>query len=200
MTLCFLLAAAMLTMDESAPVDADSTWALDTRHSQIQFQVPRLGFSTVTGRFDAFEMDVELDRSDLSSLRVSATVDVASVNTGIERRDNHLRSADFFNAETHPTIEFASTDVVLTGDESLDITGELTLRGVTRTVTFHAVLLGSTVWNDKLRMAFSAEATIDRLDFGVSWSRVTDRGGIIIGNDVTIILSIEIGEREAESE
>lgn len=174
----------------------ETGWVLDKRHSQVQFQVPRLGFSTVTGRFDAFDIDVKLQPEDLTSLQVSAQVEVASVDTGIERRDDHLRSDDFFAAETYPYMTFVSTAMRAIGEDMYELTGDLTIRGVTQPVVFHTKLLGSTIWNDTQRLAFQATATIDRTVYGVSWSRVTDRGGLIIGNEVTIQLSMEIGEAE----
>jgi len=172
----------------------DSAWVFDKRHSQVQFHVPRLGFSRVTGRFNTVDMDIRLNPDDLASLQVSATIDVASIDTGIERRDTHLRSADFFDVESHPHITFVSTGIEVVDEEQFKIIGRLTMRGVTKDVTFHATRLGSTFWGDKQRLAFSVEATLDRMDYGVSWSELTDRGGIIIGNEVTMVLSIEIGE------
>ncbi|GAB5520029.1 MAG: YceI family protein [Rhodothermales bacterium] len=178
-------------------VAADSSWVLDLRHSQVQFQVPRLGFSQVTGRFDTFSMKVEMEEDDLSTMSVSAEIDVNSIDTGIERRDTHLRSDDFFDAEQHPVITFQSTAIQLHEPGHFEIIGALTMRGVTREVRFATQVLGETVWNGKKRMAFQATTTLDRTDYGVSWSRVTDRGGIIIGNDVTVVLSIELGEGDA---
>lgn len=187
----------MRTAPAATPAHADSAWVLDKRHSQIQFQVPRLGFSKVTGRFNTFEMSVRLDAADVTTLQVEARVEVASVDTGIDRRDEHLRSDDFFDAASHPYILFVSTAVMPRDDGTFDLVGDLTLRGVTRAVTFRTTPLGTTVWNDQRRLAFEATAIIDRTVYGVSWSRVTDRGGLIIGNEVTIQLSIEIGEEGA---
>lgn len=166
-------------------------WEIDRAHSEISFKVRHLGISTVRGRFDDFEASFELDPADLSTFRTSARIDANSINTRNERRDNHLRSDDFFDAENHPTLTFESKRVENVEEGRFQVVGDLTIRGTTREVVLDAELVGEADMGDTRRVAIEAETTIDRFDYGLHWDRVTEAGGLVVGRDVTIVLEIQ---------
>lgn len=167
------------------------TWKADPAHSSIEFSVRHLMVSTVTGRFKSFRTHVDLDESALEKSSVTAEIDGASVDTGIVDRDNHLRSADFFDVANHPTIRFRSTRVEPAGGDSGAVHGELTIRGVTRPVTLNVSYLGEVKdpWGNR-RRGFTAETTLNRKDFGVSWNQVLDSGGVVVGDKIKVVLNI----------
>jgi polyisoprenoid-binding protein YceI len=171
---------------ETAP-----NWNIDQAHSEVGFAVRHLGISTVRGRFESVDATFELDPSDLTTFRTSAVVDVASINTRNTRRDNHLRSDDFFDAETHPQLTFVSKRVEDVDGETFRIVGDLTMRGTTREVALDARLAGRATMGDSERIAIEAETTVDRFDYGLHWDRITEAGGLVVGRDVRIILEIQ---------
>ncbi|MEM1125486.1 MAG: YceI family protein [Bacteroidota bacterium] len=177
----------------AATVSADvSPYALDKLHSQVMFKVRHLGISNVTGEFDDFDATMSLDPDDLSTFQASATVNVASIDTGNDRRDGHLRSDDFFNAEGFPQMTFASTGVTGVDGNMFKVNGDLTIRETTQPVTFDVELLGTATGPDGTqRAAFTAETTINRLDYGLQWNELTEAGGVIVSPEVTIILEIQ---------
>lgn len=180
------LALAVLALAVLAsPADAD-TWTLDRNHSQVGFSVRHL-LTPVPGSFDTFEGRIEYDAENPGASTVEVTVDTASIDTDNERRDNHLRSADFFDAANHPTLTFKSKKVAPLGENSLAVTGDLTIRGVTKEVTVPVEVLG--VMGDKA--GFLTEFTIDRKDYGVLWNRALDQGGSLLADEVKIVLTIE---------
>jgi polyisoprenoid-binding protein YceI len=168
-------------------------WDFDYTHSGIDFTVRHLLVSKVRGRFTKWSGSIELDEQDISRSRVDVEIDVASVDTHEPQRDAHLRSGDFFEAETHPRIVFKSRSVVEKGKDRLAVTGDLTLRGTTREVVLD-VERGGIVAKDpwgKRRAGFTATATINRKDFGVSFNQVLDQGGLALSEDVAITIEIE---------
>lgn len=169
-----------------------STWEADPAHSSVEFSVRHMMISTVTGRFKSFRTSIDLDEASVGNSRVLAEIDGASVDTGIADRDNHLRSADFFDVVNHPTIRFRSTGIEPADDESGKIQGELTIRGVTRPVTLEASFLGEVrdPWGNR-RRGFTAQATLNRKDFGVNWNQVLDTGGVLVGDKIKVTLNIE---------
>ncbi len=167
-------------------------YTVDAVHSKISFKVRHLGLSSVRGEFADFDVNLSMIPEDISSLQASSTIHVNSISTGAERRDGHLRSADFFDAENHPTITFTSTEVRAAEDGSFQLAGELTIRGVTKPVVLDAEMIGPVVGPmGKERIGFEATGTINRKDFGLLWDSVTEAGGIIVGHNVTMILEIE---------
>jgi len=168
------------------------TFNVDLSHSQVSFSVRHLGFSKVRGRFSAFEATVQLDPSDLSTLTTEATIEAASVTTGQEQRDTHLRSADFFDADTFPTLSFKSTGVEAVSGDTLKLSGDLTIHGVTRSVVLAVEYLGTAIdpWGGH-RVAFEAKTTINRKDFGLMWNSVLESGGLLVGEEVEISLEIQ---------
>ena len=165
-------------------------WLLDMSHSEIGFSVRHAGISKVRGRFDKFEGTIVTGSDPLQS-SVTATIDLSSVNTGEPNRDNHIRSADFFEVESHPTMTFRSTGVRPDGDDFL-LDGELTIRSVTRPVTLKLEVNG--FGPDPFggtRAGFTATAEINRRDFGVNFAAVMETGGAVVSDKVTIHLEIE---------
>jgi polyisoprenoid-binding protein YceI len=168
-------------------------WDLDHAHSSVDFTVRHMLVSKVRGRFTKWSGHLELDEQDLARSRVDVEIDVASVDTHEPQRDAHLRSADFFEADKHPTIVFKSKRVEEKGKEHLAVTGDLTIRGVTREVVLD-VERGGIVAKDpwgKRRAGFTATAKINRKEFGVSFNQVLDQGGLALGEDVAITIEVE---------
>jgi len=168
------------------------TWKLDPTHSEITFQVRHLAISKVRGSFEKF--DVEVVVAESGEATIEATVDVSSVNTNQEARDNHLRSSDFFLVDEHPTITFSAKgdDIVFDGDD-FTINGQLTLRGVTKPVTLKGEF-GGVITDDygRTKAGVSATTKINRHDFGVSWNAALEAGGFTLGDDVTISIDIQV--------
>lgn len=180
--------AALPLTGSAAPV----SFEVDRAHSKVLFKVRHLGISNVTGQFKTFDASIEMDPEDLSTLKARAVIDVASVDTEVETRDKHLRSADFFDAENHPKIEFVSTKAEVVGENEVKLYGGLTIRGVTKPVVLDAVLGGViTDPRGNLRTAFTASGTINRKDFGVSWNQLLDNGGMVVADEVRIEIELE---------
>lgn len=166
------------------------TWTIDPAHSEVTFSVRHLAISKVKGKFETFDATVVTGET-LEQSSVEATVEIASVNTGQEGRDGHLRTGDFFAANEFPTMTFRSTAIRPQNDHVL-IDGDLTLRGVTKPVTFTGEFGGITVDGyGQTKAGGEATAKIDRTDFGVNWNTAVDAGGFMLGNDVTITLELQ---------
>lgn len=161
------------------------------------FAVRHLGISTVQGAFRSYEATLDFDPEDLTTLSASAAIAVASVDTRNDRRDNHLRSDDFFHAEAYPTMRFESTRVQNINGDTFEIVGTLTIKDVTREVVLAATLNGVAAFQGNEVAALTAEAVINRHDYGLTWSRVTEAGGLVVGEDVTITLEIEAAREQA---
>lgn len=185
------LIAVLLVFGAASLASAD-TYTIDATHSNVGFAVRHMTVSKVRGSFGKFEGTVNVDPADTTKWSCDVVIQTASINTQAERRDNHLRSADFFNAEEFPTLTFKSTKVAPKGKDKFEINGDLTMRGVTKPVTLEAEILGS-MQDSKgnKRLGFSATTTIDRMDYGVSWNKTLDTGGLVVGHDVDITLEIE---------
>jgi polyisoprenoid-binding protein YceI len=167
-------------------------YTVDPAHSQVLFKVRHLGISTVTGEFKDFEAAFDVDPKDLSTLEAEATIDVSSVDTREEDRDNHLKSADFFDVANHPHIRFVSRKAEVVGANQVKLHGDLTIRGVTKPVVLDAEFGGTVVdGRGRERAAFTAETKVNRKDFGVSWNRALDGGGFVVGEEVTIQIEVE---------
>lgn len=169
-------------------------WQIDAGHSDISFRI-RHFMSRIRGTFNQWEGTITGDSSDWSKSSVNVTIQTASIDTGNERRDNDLRSANFFDAANHPTITFKSTSVASNGSD-LSITGALTMRGVTRTVVLTGRFLGSSsTGQGRARVGFEASTKIDRTAFGVTWNRALEGGGVMLGDEVEIELAVEATRR-----
>jgi polyisoprenoid-binding protein YceI len=168
-----------------------TTWSIDPGHSSAEFGVKHMMVSTVKGRFRDIEGELHIDEGDPTQSFVRAAVDVASVDTGIAQRDDHLRSDDFFNAERFPKLTFESTKIERTSDDAWTMTGDLTIRDVTRSVVFDVTYDGRGLdVMGKERAGFSAESKISRKEFGMKWNTLIETGGVAVGDQVRISLNI----------
>jgi len=168
------------------------TWTLDTTHSGINFSVRHMVFAKVRGRFSAWRGEAQLDPADLTRASVEVEMDAASIDTGVTDRDNHLRSPDFFDVEQFPSLLFKSTKVEKGSGDRYLIHGELTIKGVTRSVVLEAEYGGQAKdpWGNQ-RVAFSATTSLDRRDFGLSWNQVLEAGGVLVGERIDVELEVQ---------
>jgi polyisoprenoid-binding protein YceI len=187
----FQLAAALLAVSSLAL--SQSGWKLDKNHSSIGFSVKHLVISTVSGNFKDFDITLTTAKDDFSDAAVQAVIKMASINTDNTARDNHLKSDDFFNAEKFPEIKFTSTSFEKVGEGKYKITGDLTIRDVTKKVVFDAVYNGSikTPWGNTA-MSWTAATVINRFDYNLKWNKALESGGLIAGQDVTITINLEM--------
>ncbi len=173
---------------------AQSAWNLDKAHSSVTFTVRHMVISEVTGSFKDYTITLKSGKDDFSDAQVESTIKVASINTENTMRDNHLKSDDFFNAEKFPDIHFKSTSFEKVGDNKYKITGDLTIRDVTKQVTFDATLNGTLKTNRGVLAAWKATTTINRFDYNLKWNRALETGGLVVGQDVTITLNLELNK------
>jgi polyisoprenoid-binding protein YceI len=168
-----------------------TTYAIDKAHSEATFQVRHL-LTKVRGRFSDFEGTIDYDEQSPERSSVNVTIQAASIDTNERDRDTHLRSADFFDADKFPTLAFRSPTITRKGDQRFDVAGDLTIRGVSRPVTFDVTFLGKAKdpWGNE-RIAFEAEATINRKEFGLNWNAALETGGFLVGDEVKISLSVQ---------
>jgi polyisoprenoid-binding protein YceI len=174
-------------------------WKLDPAHTQVSFQVAHMMFSKVRGRFAEVEATIYLaEEEDVLSSRVDAVIDAASIDTGNAQRDEHLRSADFFDVERHPSISFVSQRLSPMRNGPLVLAGELTMRGVTRKIELELRQTGrgKDPWGNE-RIGFLASGRIDRRDFGLTWNQALEAGGILVGHEVQIAIEVQ-AVREVE--
>lgn len=171
---------------------AKANWSVDASHSAIEFVVKHMMIANVRGSFQSFEASVTADHEDLTTAEIDFSVDVASIATRDDGRDNHLRSADFFDVENHPKLTFKSTGATKTSDNEYDLTGDITIRGVTKPITFHVTYEGGgkDPWGGE-RAGFSAKGSLNRKDFGLNWNAALETGGFLVGDQVKISLEIE---------
>ena len=176
---------------QTATAAAVRTLEIDRSHSEVAFQVRHL-LSRVRGRFADFAGTIEWDPSAPENSRVHVTIQADSIETAEPNRDKHLRSADFFDAETYPTLTFASTSVTPRSGGLFDVSGNLTIHGVTREVVLPATYLGTAQdpWGNT-KFVFEAELTLNRKDFGLNWNAALETGGFLVGDEVKVTLSIQ---------
>src|SRR5215203_3783607 len=181
-----------MTAVQSA-VSAATTWAIDPAHSSVEFSVRHLMITTVKGRFTAVEGTVVLDEADPAASAVDITVQVASIDTREPQRDAHLRSADFFDVETFPTLTFRSTGVGDVTADGFTLAGDLTIHGVTRVVTLDVINEGRAKdpWGGE-RAGYAATTRIKRSDFGLTWNQLLETGGLAVSDEVKISLDVEL--------
>lgn len=168
-------------------------WTFDPAHSNADFAVKHMMVTTVRGGFKEVSGTLDFDPANPASASVEATIKTASVWTGVVDRDNHLRSADFFDVENYPEMTFKSTKVQMTGKNTAKVTGDLTIRGVTKPVTLDVEFLGEqkNLWTGQPILGFSAETKINREDWGLNWNMALEAGGWLVGKDVKISLDVE---------
>jgi polyisoprenoid-binding protein YceI len=173
---------------------APTTWQIDPKHSSAQFSVKHLMISTVHGEFHGLDGVIYFDDNDISKSTVNVTIDANSVDTREPDRDKHLKSPDFFDTTKYPTITFKSTKVEQVSADKLRVTGDLTIRGVTRTVLLDVDRPAGAIkdpWGMQ-RSAVSATTKINRQDFGVKWNQTLDSGGLAVSDEVNITLDVEM--------
>lgn len=169
-----------------------NTYAIDPSHSRLGFTVRHLGFSKVRGAFEQFKGSLRMEPDDLSTLEAEATIQAASVTTHDENRDTHLRSADFFDVDTYPTLKFKSTEVRDVSDSGFTLVGEFTLHGVTKAIELEGEFLGTgrdPFGNDKIAM--EARTTINRKEYGLNWNAALETGGVLVSDNVDIVLELQ---------
>ncbi|ANH83377.1 hypothetical protein A8C56_22445 [Niabella ginsenosidivorans] len=168
-------------------------WTLDPMHSEIGFKVRHLVISNVSGKFTKFEGTVVADKEDFSDAKVSFSADVNSISTGAEQRDEHLKGPDFFDTANYPKLTFESTAITSKGDSEFELTGDLTLHGVTKPVTLQVELGGVGPNNYGQTIAgFELTGKINRKDFGLTWHAVTETGGVVVSDEVKLNISAEL--------
>ncbi|QSQ18053.1 YceI family protein [Myxococcus landrumensis] len=175
------------------------TWQLDAAHTTVGFMVRHMVVAKVHGRFTRFEGKVVVPGDDLAQGSVEVKIDASSIDTGVEQRDNHLRSPDFFDAGAFPKLIFRSKRVQDAGKGHYRVVGDLTIRDVTREVVLEAELLGKVKdpWGND-RLAFQASTSIERKDFGLSWNQALEAGGLLVGERVDISLDVQaVAEKAA---
>jgi polyisoprenoid-binding protein YceI len=170
-------------------------WVLDAAHSNLDFSIRHMMIAKVKGSFESFSAEIEADPADLTTASIALAVDVASVDTRNGDRDNHLRSPDFFDVEKFPQMTFVSKQIVKTGENEYEITGDLTLRDVTRSekisVSYEGT--GKDPWGNT-KVGFSGNGSIKRSDYGLTWNAALETGGVLVGDDVKISFEIQAAQ------
>jgi polyisoprenoid-binding protein YceI len=168
------------------------SWTVDPNHTQLEFSAKHMGIMTVKGHITGVRASIDFDEDDFTASTVAATIDAGTLTTNDERRDAHLKSPDFLNIEQFPTIAFKSTHIERAAHERYKMTGDLTIRGVTRPVSLDVVYSGQA--KDpmgNMHAGFSASTTINRKDWGLNWNMALETGGLLVGEDVKLALEVE---------
>lgn len=172
---------------------AKTIWNIDPTHSEIQFKVKHLVISTVTGHFRQFAGTLETEGDDFATASIHFEAETASVDTNQTQRDEHLRSAEFFDSEKYPKMTFQSTQVKKTGDDTYTVTGDLTIKDVTKSIELKAEYGGSmTDFYGNYKSGFEISGKINRKEFGLTWAAVTEAGGIVVGDEVKLALNVQM--------
>ncbi|TAK37405.1 MAG: polyisoprenoid-binding protein [Saprospiraceae bacterium] len=177
-----------------APATAETKWTVDKAHSSVKFTVTHLVISEVEGSFKIFDGTMTNTKPDYSDAKINFTVDVNSISTDNEGRDKHLKSDDFFSAETFPQIKFESTSFAPQGGNKYKLTGNLTVKDVTKQVTWDVTYGGTAVARGTTKAGFKAKTTISRFDYNLKWSSMTEAGGLVVGENVDIVVNLEMNQ------
>jgi polyisoprenoid-binding protein YceI len=174
-----------------SPALAADTYQFDKSHTTVGFQVRHI-FTMLGGKFQDFSGTIKVDRAKPESSSVEFTIQAATIFTNDAKRDEHLRNPDFFDVANHPTITFKSTSVKPTGKDLYEVTGNLTMRGVTKQVTLPVTFLGEgkDPWGNE-KMGFALATTLNRKDYGINWNKALDQGGVLVGDEVKVQISVE---------
>lgn len=172
---------------------ATTKWALDPTHSEIHFKVKHLMITTVTGSFKSFTAAAETETEDFANASISFSADTASVDTGNEQRDGHLKGADFFEAEKYPALSFTATSYAKKSGDEYTLTGDLTIKDITKPVTLTVEFGGvaKDPWGNT-KAGFTLSGKINRKDFGLNWNAVTEAGGLLVSEEVKISAEIQL--------
>ena len=191
--------ALLAALVAATPAFAAETYVVDKTHSDAIFTIRHL-MSRVTGRFDDVAGTINIDRAKPESSNVEFTIQATSIDTNDEGRDKHLRSADFFDVEKNPVITFKSSKMKATGKDTYDVTGQFTMRGVTKEITIPVTVLGEMKdGRGTPKIGFETTTTLNRKDYGVNWNRALDAGGYILADDVKITITLEAGLKKDEA-
>ena len=195
-TINFFVAIA-LGLLISTTVNAQTKWSLDNAHTGVKFTVTHLVISEVEGSFKSFSGSMTASKPDFTDAQIDFSVDIASINTDNEMRDKHLKSDDFFNAEKFPKMTFKSISMKKINDKKYELTGNLTIRDVTKKVKFD-VNYGGTAKDPygNIKSGFKATTVINRLEYGLKWNTLTEAGGAMVGSDVTIVINAEFAQQK----
>ena len=191
-----LLTALVLALGFGT-VSAQGTYGIDSSHSSVGFKVRHL-VSKVSGGFNEFDGTIVADTGNLGASSVEFTIQTTSIDTKNEKRDGHLRSADFFDVEKYPEITFKSSKITKIDGDSYAVVGALTMHGVSREITLTVDFLGEMTAMGGTRAGYELTTTVNRKDYGVSWNRALDAGGFVLGDDVEIYIALEVIKQEAE--
>ena len=171
-------------------------WTLDATHSEVHFKVKHLVISTVTGTFKSFDGSLETESEDFNEAEIQFFLDTTSIDTNQEQRDAHLKSADFFDAENYPKINFQSTSFNKISDHEYELVGNLTVKDVTKTVKLSAEYGGSaTDFYGNLKAGFEVTGKISRKDFGLTWSGITEAGAIVVGDEIKLNINVQFAKQ-----
>jgi len=183
----------MTTTTITAPETTTTKWTLDPAHSELGFKIKHLMISTVTGAFTDFTVQAETSSEDFSDATISAEISVASINTKNSMRDDHLRTADFFEADVHPKILFTSTKMRKMDDGSFSLTGDLTIRNISKPITLAVEYNGiaKDPWGN-IKAGFAFAGKINRKDFGINYNAALETGGVLLGEEVKIYGEIQL--------
>ncbi|MCZ7650495.1 MAG: YceI family protein [Thermoanaerobaculia bacterium] len=194
-TLTLALAFTLLALAAALPAAAATTWVVDPAHSNVDFVVRHL-MANVRGQFTEFDATVVMD-PDPAKSSVEFTIQAKSIDTANEQRDTHLRSPDFFDVEKHPTITFRSTEIRRKGENAYEVTGPLTMRGVTQVITLPVSFLGELVdpWGNT-KIGFETETRLDRKEYGINWNQALDRGGLLLSDEVRVEIGLQFGVKK----
>lgn len=179
----------------NAPAQIEGKWGIDKSHSNVKFSVSHLVVSEVEGSFKNFDGTLETSKADLSDAKINFTVDVNSINTDNDYRDKHLKGDDFFNAEKFPQMKFESTSLKSVGGNKYKLNGNLTIRDVTKPVSFDVTYGGTASMGGKQKAGFKAKGSINRFDYNLKWSATTEAGGMVVGKDVEITINAELNKQ-----
>jgi len=180
----------------AAETPTTTVWQSDPAHSSAEFAVRHMMVSTVKGSFKVLSGSLTLDESNPENSKVDAEIEASSIDTGVPDRDAHLRSPDFFDVAAHPRLTFHSQAVRAVGPDSGTLHGDLTIHGVTRPIAFDVSYIGEIrdPWGNR-RRGYSAETSLNRKDFGMTWNQILDTGGVLVGDKVKVTLNIEAVEK-----
>jgi len=172
-------------------------WVLDPMHSEVQFKVKHLVISTVSGFFKSFEGELDTENDDFSDAKISFSLDINSIDTNQSQRDEHLKSAEFFDAEKYPKISFKSTSFTKSGDDEYKLAGDLTVKDVTKPVTLDVEFGGAADdFYGNTKAGFEITGKINRKDFGLTWSGVTEAGAVVVGEDIKLLINVQFAKQK----
>lgn len=171
---------------------ATTKWSIDSTHSEVGFKVKHMMFTNVSGKFKTYDAEITTEDDDFTKSEISFSADINSIDTNNTDRDNHLKSADFFDAENHPKLTFKSSSLTKSGDE-YQLTGELSLHGITKTVKLDAEVSGllKDPWGNT-KVAMNISGKINRKDWGLNWNSALETGGVLVGEDVKLNIELQL--------